>query len=270
MACVSVNLLILTYVAALVIQPSHPFSDSDPTLTTRDAARLLGISVSTAQKWIESGALESWKTPGGHRRMRQSAVIALLEERTALVADSQQAMPQELRPLRSASYPMPDDEAARLRAVGRTGLLDTVTDPAFDRITRLAALMAGTPVALISLLTAKRQWFKSALGTDLTETPRDQAFCSHAILGDDTLIVEDASRDTRFRDNPLVTGGEGIRFYAGCALHTPDGHKLGTLCVIDREPRRLDATQIDVLRTLADIAENEIRLYMVEHGRRWS
>jgi excisionase family DNA binding protein len=251
----------------LVIQPTH--TDTDPTLTTRDAARLLGISVSTAQKWIESGALESWKTPGGHRRMRRSAVLALLEERTAMVGDAHQAIAQELRPERSALYPVPHDEAARLRAVGRTGLLDTTSDPAFDRITRLAALITGTPVSLISLLTAKRQWFKSTLGTDMTQTPRDFAFCAHAILGDDILMVEDAQRDARFRDNPLVTGEPHIRFYAGCPLHGPDGHALGTLCVIDREPRRMDDTQREVLRALANIAEDEIRLYMVEHGRRW-
>ena len=124
MACVSVDVLTLTYVAALVIHPVSSLKD-DPTLTTRDAARLLGISVSTAQKWIESGALESWKTPGGHRRMRQSAVIALLEERTAMSADAVGSIPQELRAERCPPYPVPRDEAARLRMVGRTGLLDT-------------------------------------------------------------------------------------------------------------------------------------------------
>jgi excisionase family DNA binding protein len=241
----------------------------DPTLTTRDAARLLGISVSTAQKWIESGALESWKTPGGHRRMRQSAVIALLEERTAMSADSLQCMPQELRAEHSPNYPVPHDEAARLRMVGRTGLLDTPADPAFDRITRLALLIAGTPVSFISLLTAKRQWFKSAQGTKLRETPRALAFCSHAILGEDMVTVEDTRQDARFNASPLLAGEPHIRFYAGCPLRGPDGHALGTLCVVDRMPRRLDASQKEGLRALADIAEDEIRLYMVEHGRRW-
>jgi excisionase family DNA binding protein len=242
----------------------------DPTLTTRDAARLLGISVSTAQKWIESGALPSWKTPGGHRRMRRSAVIALLEERTAMAADPLAAMSPELRPERSPSYPVPDDEAARLRAVGRTGLLDTPPEPAFDRITWLASLIAGTPVSLISLLTSSRQWFKSHQGTGMAETPREWAFCGHAILGDDMLTVEDARKDERFRENPLVTGHEHIVFYAGCPLRSPDGHALGTLCVIDSSPRQLDDTQKEGLRALANIAEDEIRLYMAEHGRRWS
>ncbi|WP_211258439.1 GAF domain-containing protein [Luteibacter rhizovicinus] len=253
----------------MVIQPIPPIND-DPTLTTRDAARLLGISVSTAQKWIESGALESWKTPGGHRRMRQSAVIALLEERTAMSSDTALSMPQELRAERSPSYPVPPDEAARLRMVGRTGLLDTPADPAFDRITTLARLIAGTPMSVISLLTARRQWFKSALGTSMKETPRDQAFCNHVILSDEILTIEDAREDTRFRHNPLVTGEPHIRFYAGCPLRGPDGHTLGSLCVVDRAPRRLDAMQKEGLRALADIAEDEIRLYMLERGRRWS
>jgi excisionase family DNA binding protein len=260
--------LTLTYVAALVIHPVSSLND-DPTLTTRDAARLLGISVSTAQKWIESGALESWKTPGGHRRMRQSAVIALLEERTAMSADALQSIPHELRAERCPPYPVPHDEAARLRMVGRTGLLDTTADPAFDRLTWLAGLITGAPISVISLLTAKRQWFKSALGTELTETPRGQSFCNHAILSEDMMTVEDAREDTRFSANPLVTGDPHILFYAGCPLRGPDGHAVGTLCVIDRTPRRLDGAQKEALRALADIAEDEIRLYMAEHGRRW-
>lgn len=247
-----------------------PSPTDDPTLTTRDAARLLGISVSTAQKWIESGALASWKTPGGHRRMRRSAVIALLEERTALAADPLQAMSPELRPERSPAYPVPENEAGRLRAVGRSGLLDTPPEPAFDRITWLASLIAGAPVSTVTLLTARRQWFKSRKGTALEETPREWALCNHAIMGDDLMIVEDARQDARFRDNPLVTGHEHIVFYAGCPLRSPDGHALGTLCVIDSAPRQLNDTQKEGLRALADIAEDEIRLYMAEHGRRWA
>ena len=253
----------------MVIHPVSSTND-DPTLTTRDAARLLGISVSTAQKWIESGALESWKTPGGHRRMRQSAVIALLEERTAMSTDALGSIALELRAERAPLYPVPRDEAARLRTVARTGLLDTIADPAFDRLTWLASLITGAPMSVISLLTAKRQWFKSALGTELTETPRELSFCTHAILGQDMMTVEDARDDTRFSANPMVTGDPRIRFYAGCPLRGPDGHALGTLCVVDRTPRRLDAAQKKGLRALADIAEDEIRLYMAEHGRRWS
>jgi GAF domain-containing protein len=96
------------------------------------------------------------------------------------------------------------------------------------------------------------------------------SFCNHAILGEDMMTVEDAREDTRFSTNPLVTGDPHIRFYAGCPLRGPDGHVLGSLCVVDRTPRRLDATQKEGLRALADITEDEIRLYMAEHGRRWS
>jgi excisionase family DNA binding protein len=240
----------------------------DPTLTTREAARLLGISVSTAQKWIESGAIESWKTPGGHRRVRRSAVLSLLEERTSVPSMPGVAMSHELRPERCPTYPVPPDEGARLRAIGRTGLLDTAPEAAFDRITWLASLIAGTPVSLISLLTAQRQWFKSRRGFDSADTPREWAICNHAILGPDLMMIEDAREDERFRHNPLVNGGPRIRFYAGCPLHTPDGFAIGTLCVVDSTPRRLDATQKEGLRALAEIAEDEIRLYMLERGRR--
>ena len=254
---------------ALTANLKTPSTD-DPTLTTRDAADLLGISVSTAQKWIEGGALESWKTPGGHRRMRRSAVIALLEERMAMSGDPTQALAGELRPSRTPDYPVPEDEAARLRAVARTGLLDTAPDPAFDRLTWLACQLTGAPVGVIALLTAQRQWFKSRQGTGVVETPRAWAFCGHTILGSDVMVVEDASRDDRFRDNPLVVGDPHIRFYAGQPLRTPEGLAVGTLCVFSDAPRGLNGEQKEGIRALAAIAEDEIRLLMLEHGRRWA
>lgn len=241
----------------------------DPTLTTRDAADLLGVSVSTAQKWIEGGALPSWKTPGGHRRMRRSAVLALLEERMAPPGESPATLPDELRPARHPDYPVHADEARRLRSVARSGLLDTAPDPAFDRITWLASRVAGAPTAAIALLTSRRQWFKSRQGLALEETPRGWAICSHAVLGDGLLLVEDARRDDRFRSNPLVLGEPHIRFYAGQPLRGPDGQVLGTLCVFGSEPRGLSVIEADGLRALAALAEDEIRLHMIEHGRRW-
>lgn len=247
---------------------STPVDEPDRTLTTREAAALLGISVSTAQKWIEGGAVESWKTPGGHRRMRRTAVLRLLEERTSMASVAAGPTAHELRPLAAPTYTVAPSEAARLRAVGRTGLLDTEAEPMFDRITRLAAIMAGTPYSAITLLTATRQWFKSRQGIEATETARDVAFCNEVVVSDQLVMVDDAREDPRFSTNPAVTGEPHVRFYAGCPLHAPDGFVVGTLCVFDRTPRRLDATQLECLRALAEIAEDEIRLYMAERGRR--
>jgi diguanylate cyclase (GGDEF)-like protein/PAS domain S-box-containing protein len=147
--------------------------------------------------------------------------------------------------------PFPTSEAERLDALRSLDLLDTPPEPAFDDLTRLAAFVCGTPIALISLVDPCRQWFKARVGLDATETHRDIAFCSHAILQDDLFVVPDATEDARFKDNPLVTGEPNIRFYAGMPLTGPEGHNLGTLCVIDRVPRMLSPQQQDALRVLA-------------------
>ena len=147
--------------------------------------------------------------------------------------------------------PATHDEAARLRALGECRVLDTEAEQAFDDIARLAAQLCGTPVALVSLVDRERQWFKARVGLEAGETPRDVAFCAHAIQRPDLFVVADAARDERFRDNPLVTAAPYIRFYAGAPLITDDGHALGTLCVIDRVPRQLSAEQQEALRVLA-------------------
>ncbi len=134
--------------------------------------------------------------------------------------------------------PLPPDEEARLACLGGLGILDTPPDPAFDRLTRLASRHFGTPVALVSLVDAGRQWFKSRHGLEVAETPRRVSFCAYAILGDAVMVVPDATRDPRFAANPLVTGPPGIRFYAGAPLLAGGGLRLGTFCVIDYRPRR--------------------------------
>jgi PAS domain S-box-containing protein len=148
------------------------------------------------------------------------------------------------------SAPLPSDEAARQRALEELELLDTPAEQEFDDITLLASFICDTPIALISLVDKDRQWFKSRVGLELAETPRDIALCAHAILGDDIFEVKDAAADERFKDNPVVTGDLHLRFYAGVPLKTSDNHNVGTLCVIDRVPRRLDASQRAALKAL--------------------
>ena len=153
---------------------------------------------------------------------------------------------------------MPTRERDRLGSLHSLGILDTPPEERFDRITRLAMLAIDVPIALVSLVDADRQWFKSCYGLDVNETGRDVSFCGHAILSDDPLVVEDAFEDERFADNPLVTGEPNVRFYAGFPLRDRDGHKLGTLCVIDRVPRRLTPDQRQLMAELASMAEIEL------------
>lgn len=153
---------------------------------------------------------------------------------------------------------MPPDERTRLETLRSLNLLDTAPEERFDRLTRLAKRMFGVPISLVSLIDENRQWFKSIQGLDASETPRDISFCGHAILGDEILMIPDALNDARFADNPLVVNEPNIRFYAGCPLTVHNGSKLGTLCIIDREPRAFDAEDLALLKDLATMAEQEI------------
>jgi len=147
---------------------------------------------------------------------------------------------------------LPIDERRRLAALDRIAILDTAPEEAFDRIARLAAFSFRAPIALVSFVDRRRQWFKARVGLDMAETPREAAFCAHTILADEVCLVPDASADARFADNPFVLGAPGVRFYAGAPLTTSDGFRLGTLCVIDRKPR--DDFGPEDARRLADLA----------------
>lgn len=154
--------------------------------------------------------------------------------------------------------PFPADEDARLAALLELRILDTPAEERFDRITRIARDQFQVPIALISLVDAERQWFKSKIGIAASETPREVSFCAHAILGAEPFVIENALQDVRFEDNPLVTGEPHLRFYAGIPLASLDGRRLGTLCLIDRQPRAFGAAERQRLCDLAAIAELEL------------
>jgi len=170
-----------------------------------------------------------------------------------------------------ASYPpRPANEARRLETLSRYEVMDTPQDQAFDDLVALAATLLGTPIALVTLVDAERQWFKAKLGLDGSGTSRDDSFCAHALGSPDLLVVEDAAQDERFRDNPLVLGDPNVRFYAGAPLVAPDGSGLGALCVLDRSPRTLTNEQADVLRLLSRqvMAQLELRRLLRQADRR--
>jgi len=161
---------------------------------------------------------------------------------------------------------IPENEEDRLRKLYALEILDTLEEQAYDDLTKLAAEICGTPIALVSLVDSDRQWFKSHHGLDARETPREYAFCSHAILDDNIFVVEDSSKDERFVDNPLATGEPHVKFYAGAPLIMSDNSKLGTLCVIGNEQRTITDSQKEALAALARqvVSQLELRLKVKE------
>jgi excisionase family DNA binding protein len=343
-------------------------------LTTTQTAKLLGVSVRTAQLLIEGGALPSWKTPGGHRRVYRSDVLAFRERKktapteaigsarvvlltsqlrsamledvlgsidgaqvethtnpraaafsiesrapAALVVDLEEeaerisflkdvasertnsatkliavadrksvaadfttsrldvtvANPRQLADLvrlalqdqapaadqfpEPPSFPLAVNERQRLAALQRSGLLNPQRDETFDEFTWLASRNLNAPISLMTLLTPAHQLFKSRHGLDMTQTPRSWAFCNFTILRRTPFIVDDLSRDLRFASNPAVVGSPHFRFYAGVPVVDSDGFALGSLCVIDYQPRALDEDQERALRILAKLASSEIQ-----------
>ena len=145
---------------------------------------------------------------------------------------------------------LPENEAERIKALNEYRILGTSPEQLYDDITKIAATVCSAPIALMSLVDVDRQWFKSKVGVDIQETPRDWSFCAHAIHSSDPLIIPDATKDSRFVDNPLVCGDPQIRLYAGFPLENSASFRLGTLCVIDRRPRHLTGRECDVMKAL--------------------
>ena len=356
-------------------------------VTTAEAAKMLGVSIRTAQLLIEGGSIPSWKTPGGHRRVYRSDVLGLIsgpgalpplasrrvvviarperavdyeaalanvkacvvesysdpyaallaigtrlpaavvieaeasgasrlavleslradpalgrtkilvvgspgagrmadgigpDLKTAIFVEGLSALPEAIDALFRAavtrpapfktppSFPFPDNEGERLLALERSGLVDTPPEDSFDRLTWLAARSLDAPVALLTLLTPDRQWFKSRYGLDMADTPRGWAFCNYTILQKGVMVAENLATDQRFAENPAVSGELGFRFYAGCPVSDPDGFTLGSLCVIDTRPRTLDDVQKQTLANLAALASDEIKLRATDRQLRWA
>lgn len=154
--------------------------------------------------------------------------------------------------------PIPLDETQRLLSLHSMRILDTPSEERFDRITRMAQRIFGVEICLVSLVDAERQWFKSRQGLSACETSREISFCGHAILDQKVFLVRDATSDVRFADNPLVTQPPNIRFYAGCPIRGPKGHRIGTLCLIDSQPRDLSAEDQQTLIDFAAMVEDEL------------
>lgn len=152
----------------------------------------------------------------------------------------------------------PNNEGERIAELVSLNLLDSAPEERFDRITRIAKELFNVPIALVSLVDSNRQWFKSCIGLDASETGRDISFCGHAILGDEVFTIENTLEDDRFADNPLVTGPPDIRFYAGAPIKLPSSNKIGTLCIIDREPRTFTQQQRDLLKDLSEVVISEL------------
>lgn len=354
-----------------------------PVLTTAQAARLLGVSVRTAQLLIENGPLKSWKTPGGHRRVYLQDVLAYMGQNpraselasavailvvsperkplfdsllgsvseclvetwsdvhfaafaigarppAAVIVDLHDArderneflrqmtshselgttqffavsdspgpsnrqhaarprvvtlneLPDALRAVfapsgtpadlpvpagASSGFPIAANERQRLSALERSGLLGTPPDPAFDRVTWLASQHLHMPVSLMTLLSSTHQHFKSRVGVELTETPRDWAMCNQTILQKRVYSVPDLSTSALFSTNPAVIGAPHFRFYAGAPVFDPDGFAFGSICVMDYKPHELGTVQEQTLLALAAIASDEVRMRVTKHSAR--
>ncbi|MBG7621628.1 excisionase family DNA-binding protein [Herbaspirillum sp. AP02] len=233
-------------------------SNSDPAMTSREAAKMLGVSITTAQMWMESGMLASWKTPGGHRRTRLSSVMTLIGHQDMPALDATAAGDEP----GTATYAITGEEAGRSRFVEEVNARSQA-DARFDRLTWLVSELLDVPISLITFLTSELQLFRSAHGVNLSSTPRAWAFCNYTINQPGVFCVTDAQTDARFMNNPMVTSAPFFRFYAGIRLMY-EGKAFGSLCAIDTEPRILRSHERQALEELALLATDILRLHILE------
>jgi GAF domain-containing protein len=194
------------------------------------------------------------REPESRRRIAAETKKGRINNKNRVVSGQQIALDCERNQeetLLNMTYPVPSNETQRIAALAEYQILDTVAEKSYDELTSLAAYICEVPLATISFVDTSRQWFKSRIGIDQQETPREIAFCAHAIVQSEPLIVRDARKDERFANSPLVTGNPHIRFYAGFPLTTEVGLSLGALCAIDHRPRRLSAAQTQAMEHLS-------------------
>lgn len=195
-------------------------------------------------------------------RVREISLDHLEDLLTKLAQDEGPAID-----IASSGFPVVPNEGSRLQAVQRSRLVDTPSEAPFDRVTWLAANDLKSPIALMTILTAERQWFKSRQGLEMPDTPRSWAFCNHTVLQRDVLEIRNLAKHESFTGNPAVAGAPHFRFYAGAPVYDPDGFALGSICVIDYRPRQLDRTQRKTLLELAAIASDAVKLRGIQAKR---
>lgn len=161
------------------------------------------------------------------------------------------------------TYPLPENEKKRLEALRSYNLLDTPPESTFDDFTKIASYLFNTPIAMITLIDEHRQWFKSKIGTEVIESPREHSFCTYTIMDKEVMLIKDLADDTRFRNNPFVLSEPTVRFYAGTPLIDVEGYALGSLCIIDMQPRSLDETEKEVLAALGRRVTSQIEFRRV-------